>query len=46
MKYLINKTNFNDFSVFEINKREGRGYSIPYSSKEKLKSTSFKKERT
>lgn len=45
MKYSINKTNFNDFSVFEINKREGRGYFIPYSSKEVLKKTSFKKER-
>ena len=45
MKYLINKTNFNDFSVFEINKREGRGYSIPYSSKETLRKTQFSKER-
>ena len=45
MKYSINKTNFNDFSVYEINKREGRGYSIPYSSKESLKKTPFKKER-
>lgn len=46
MKYSINKTNFNDFSVYEINKLEGRGYSIPYSSKEILKKTAFKKERT
>ncbi len=46
MKYTLNKTNFNDFSVYEINKLEGRGYSIPYSSKETLKKTSFKKERT
>ncbi len=45
MKYTINKTNFNDFSVFEINKREGRGYFIPYSEKAVLKKTSFKKER-
>ncbi len=45
MKYSINKTNFNDFSVFEINKREGRGYFIPYSEKAVLKKTSFKKER-
>ena len=34
MKYSVNKTNYGDFSVIEINKREGRGYSIPYSSKE------------
>ena len=46
MKYGINKTNFNDFSVYEINKFEGRGYAIPYSSKEILAKTPFKKERT
>lgn len=46
MIYKINKTNFNDFSVYEINKRKGRAYSIPYSTKETLKKTPFKKERT
>jgi len=46
MKYTVNKTNYNDFSVFEINKLGGRGYAIPYSSKEMLKKTAFKKERT
>ena len=46
MKYSINKTNYNDFSVYEINKLEGRGYAIPYSSMDVLKKTSFKKERT
>ncbi len=45
MKYIINKTNYNDFSVFEINKLEGRAYAIPYSSVETLKKISFKKER-
>lgn len=45
MKYAINKTNYNDFSVYEINKLEGRAYAIPYSSKEALKKTPFKKER-
>ncbi len=45
MKYGINKTNFNDFSVFEINKLEGRAYAIPYSSKDTLMKTVFKKER-
>ena len=45
MKYGINKTNFNDFSVYEINKLEGRAYAIPYSSKKALKKTPFKKER-
>ncbi len=46
MKYTINRTNYNDFSVFEINKLEGRGYAIPYSSIETLKKTPLKKERT
>ena len=45
MKYGINKTNYNDFSVYEINKLEGRAYAIPYSSKKALKKTPFKKER-
>ena len=45
MKYTVNKKNYNDFSVYEINKREGRGYMIPYSAKEKLSSVPFKKER-
>lgn len=46
MKYQINRTNYNDFSVYEINKLEGRAYAIPYSSLENLKKTPFKKERT
>lgn len=46
MKYSINRTNYNDFSVYEINKLEGRGYSIPYSSVETLRKVSLKKERT
>lgn len=45
MKYTVNRTNFNDFSIFELNKREGRAYAIPYSSKEALAKTPFKKER-
>lgn len=45
MKYSINRTNYNDFSVYEINKLEGRGYAIPYSSVEKLRKVSLKKER-
>ena len=45
MKYSINKTNFNDFSVFEINKLPGRAYMIPYSDRETLEKTPFKKER-
>lgn len=45
MKYQINRTNFNDFSTFEINKREGRAYMIPYASFEALKKTPFRNER-
>ena len=44
MKYTLNKTNFNDFKVFEINKLPGRAYMIPYSSKEVLSKTKFVKE--
>ena len=45
MKYKIERTNFNDFSVYEINKRPGRAYMIPYGSKDTLAATPFKKER-
>ncbi|MBO5410827.1 MAG: hypothetical protein J6A60_06165, partial [Clostridia bacterium] len=45
MKYCVNKTNYNDFSIYEINKLEGRAYTIPYSSAEVLKKTPIKKER-
>ena len=46
MKYTINRTNYNDFSVFEINKLEGRGYAIPYSSIETLKKIQQEAEET
>ena len=46
MKYTIERNNFNDFSVYEINKRPGRAYMIPYSSKNILSKTPFAKERT
>lgn len=45
MKYTINKTNYRDFDVVEINKREGRAYFIPYSDKDVLAKTDFRKER-
>ena len=45
MKYTINKTNFRDFSFYELNKREGRAYFIPFSDKETLEKTDFRKER-
>ncbi len=46
MKYTVNKTNFKDFSVFEVNKLPGRAYIIPYSDKAALAKTPFKKERS
>ena len=45
MEYLINKSNYRDFSVFQDNKQEARAYFIPYSKRENLKNTSFKDER-
>ena len=44
MKYTVNKANFNDFSIFQINKLPGRAYMIPFSSKEKAKKVKFIKE--
>ena len=45
MEYLINQTNYRDFSVFEDNKQKARAYFIPYSKRETLEKTSFKDER-
>ena len=46
MKYSFNRKNFNDFSVYEINKLPARAYFIPYTSKAVLQKTKFAKERT
>ena len=35
MKYTLNKTNYRDFDVMELGKREGRAYFIPYTDKTK-----------
>lgn len=45
MIYSINRKNFNDFSVYEINKLPGRAYTIPYAAKDKLAATPFKREQ-
>ena len=29
MKYVINRENYKNFPLFEVNKREGRAYFIP-----------------
>ena len=46
MKYTFNRTNFNNFKFYEINKLPARAYFIPYSSKAVLRKTKFAKERT
>lgn len=45
MIYKVEKNNYRDFSVFEINKLPPRAYFIPCSSKEKILNTSLKEER-
>ena len=45
MKYSINRSNHRDFDIYEINKKAGRAYFIPYSSKEKLAGTAPAAER-
>lgn len=45
MKYAINRTNHSNFDFYEINKRAGRAYFIPYSSKETLEKTPISHER-
>lgn len=45
MKYEINRNNYADFDVQEINKRAPRAYYIPYSSFAKLSKTPLNKER-
>lgn len=45
MKYTINRENYKQFPLFEENKREGRAYFIPYSSREALAATPFLEER-
>lgn len=45
MKYLINKTNYHTFDIFEDHKLEGRSYFIPYKTKEELEKVSLKEKR-
>ncbi|MBQ6264301.1 MAG: hypothetical protein IJK60_02500 [Clostridia bacterium] len=46
MKYTFNRTNFNNFKVYEINKLPARAYFIPYTSKSVLQKTKLAKERS
>ena len=45
MKYTLNKTNYRDFDVMELGKREGRAYFIPYTDRAKLEGTDISAER-
>ncbi|NLP47617.1 MAG: hypothetical protein GX345_01575 [Clostridiales bacterium] len=45
MKYTIKRDNHCDFSIFEINKRPGRAYFVPYSQKSRLEGASLRDER-
>ena len=46
MRYTINKTNYRDFDVYEVNRLPARAYAIPYSDFETLRGTPFAHERT
>lgn len=45
MQYQINREHYKTFPLFEENKRAGRAYFIPYSSREALANTSALEER-
>jgi len=45
MEYAINRTNHSNFDFYEINKRAGRAYFIPYFSKDTLEKTLVSDER-
>lgn len=45
MRYTIQKSSYKDFSVFEKNKRPGRSYFIPFSTRAALGGTDYLHER-
>lgn len=45
MKYTINRTNYGDFDIYELNKKAARAYFIPYESSEILEQTPVSAER-
>ena len=45
MKYQINKTNYHDFSVMEVNKLPGRSYFIPYPDRGQADAVTLKEKR-
>ena len=46
MRYEINKTNYRDFDIYEVNRLPARAYAIPYGDAETLRATPFERERT
>ncbi|MBQ7542197.1 MAG: hypothetical protein IJT44_07900 [Clostridia bacterium] len=45
MRCTLNKTNYKDFDILEVNRLPGRAYAIPYSDMKTLRNTPFEKER-
>ncbi|MBQ8075913.1 MAG: hypothetical protein IJ237_08005 [Oscillospiraceae bacterium] len=45
MKYLLNKTNYHDFSVYQVNRLPARSYFIPYPTREEADSVPAKEKR-
>ncbi len=45
MRYTIQRSNYKDFHVFEMNKRPGRSYFIPFSTRAELGKTDYLHER-
>ncbi|MCR4616417.1 MAG: DUF4981 domain-containing protein [Clostridiales bacterium] len=45
MDYRINKTNYRDFDIYELNKLTPRAYFIPYASRDVLDKVSLRNER-
>ncbi|MBO7423530.1 MAG: hypothetical protein J6T99_09130, partial [Oscillospiraceae bacterium] len=45
MKYLLNKNNYHDFSVYQINRLPARSYFIPYPTREKADAVKPKEKR-
>lgn len=45
MKYTLNRTNYHDFAVYEVNKLPGRSYFIPYPDRSRAEEVSLKEKR-
>nr|SIP63360.1 Beta-galactosidase / GH2 [uncultured bacterium] len=45
MKYTLNKTNYHDFAVYEVNRLPGRSYFIPYPDRASAERVPLKEKR-